>query len=133
MQYYCIIGYGINVTEIRDRIVPEKWEAFAKEHNINLENGFIDPDDDDFLFETPYYNLAEIFVNCDDTHLLVEDAGDDGSYLFYTPKYPWWQNFEMVSETRVQNAIIDAVQKLTDMSAKEIRERIDYIEDVIYG
>lgn len=74
-----------------------------------------------------YNGLADMFTMCDDTDVLTYSSDDEGGeYMFYPPSMPWQMtDTEPKSLTEVHIRIINAVQKLTNMTVAEIEELID--------
>ena len=146
MSIFAIRGYGICCEDFREKIVPEKVFALLKEKEPNKspellaqweEEYKLDADSFDLCeivdrFCTDYCNLADLFSKADPTgQLSVDDNPNAGrSYLFCQAVMPWEaaaSPFQTGSD--VEEAIIAAVQKLTDLSAEEVLEYIDDIWD----
>lgn len=126
-----IEGYGINTNGISDRIVPEKFVAFAKEQNIYRE-GHDDPED--YIYDV-FYGYGDLLCHCDDSNQMNYGSTEYCDYFLFAPAYPWYQNeeyFKIKSKRDVETIIVNAVQKLTDMTEEEIRHKIDYIQDIDY-
>lgn len=146
MHYGAVYGYGIAVDGLGDRIVSDKFVKFAKEKGLWLDE-YDDRIDSDYIdstlildcLETYYMSLEEMFADVDETGLLDYDSGmENGGYLLYYPSYPWSNNCWTLAkppETReqVDDAIVKAIQKLTDLTEDEIESRIGYISDAYYG
>ena len=140
-RYGAVYGYGIPVDGLGDRIVPEKFRDFAIENGLWLdkydeeieEHGF----DSTIIVEClqfEYMSLEELFASLDDSGFLDYDNGiENGGYLLYYPSYPWSTGRRAESREQVDTAIINAIQRLTDMTDDEIRSKICYISDAYYG
>lgn len=148
MSVFAIRGYGIRCEDIKDNIVPEKVFSLLKESVGKdseekmrclsaLEDEYKNTNNFDIneivdYFCTNYCHLAELFAVADETGNLSTDNNSDAgnSYLFCPAVLPWEaseQHFK--TEEDVNDAIIAAVQKLTDLSAEEILHHIDDVYD----
>lgn len=134
MCYWMIEGIGINVDSIIPHLNKRKLIKMLEEQLPDDEdvkqwknrrdlNAF---DIDDFLYGNPFQNLADLLTHCDDTDTITYgDNGDGGVYFYYPPSMPWHhKENEPQSVKEVHKRIIDAVMKVTDLTAKEIEPMI---------
>ncbi len=137
-SYGVVYGYGIPVDGLGDRVVPEKFIKFCREKGIWFDEDDRIIEEDGFdstiivdCLSGSYTSVEEVFADLDDTGLLDYDNGEMwGGYLLYYPTYPWNKGVRVAeSKEQVENAIIKAVQKLTDLTDDEIKDKIKYIED----
>lgn len=135
VSYWMIEGVGIDVNKIEPHLNKEKLAKLldAQLPNDDIVNEIIekglydDLDIHDFLYGEPFANLADLLTHCDDSDsLCYGDDGDLGVYLYYPPSFPW-QRTEKDPETveEVHRRIIEAVQRVTDLSREKIEELID--------
>lgn len=133
MRYYGIIGYGINLNLVKDRIVKDKLISFLKS-----ENAYIEGRDDyrDYVDGTVYDSIGEMFWYTATNNNIVDYCeSEDCSYLLFFPTYPWLLPGGVDDTPRelVNDVIIESVQSLTDMTIDEIVPLIDYIDDYYLG
>lgn len=135
-QFWMIEGIGLNAEELRSYINIEKAANIIHEQlprdseelaEMIAANDFSSFDIDDYCYGNGFDSLADIFCHCDDTDSITwAGDGEGSSYFYYPPSMPWHHTeTEPKSEEEVILRIIKAVQKITDMSAVQIRELID--------
>lgn len=141
MTYWMIEGVGINADAIWDRLDDKKVIRFLAQQLPNevtsteveaalaaISRGESCPINiRDYLYGEPLENLADALAHCDDTNTLTfADDGDGSAYFYYPPSMPWERGENTpTSIDEVHQRIIDAVQKLTDMTSDEIEGIID--------
>lgn len=141
MTYWVISGVGINTDAIWNRLDDKKVVQFlaqklsdevtateAEAALAAIARGESCPINiRDYLYGEPMDNLGEALQLCDDTETLI--YGDDGAgtaFFYYPPSMPWQRGkFDPTSIDEVHQRIIDAVQKLTDMTREEVEDIID--------
>lgn len=134
---YVIIGIGICMDEIKDRIDNRKMVEYLIEQLpdmaeelrkiLNSEELLAAFDIEDYMQSTPYYYVAEIFASLDDSHwLCYDDASGGTEYLYFRPVYPWQIDDACPrSIDEVHQLLISVISQLTDMTAEEIEAVID--------
>lgn len=139
MSYWMIEGVGLDTDRVRPYLNKEKAAQFLIEQISDepdtvwslkqmLSTGdFSGLDIDDYLYGEPFENFADILTHCDDTDSITYGDDGDGSYYFYyPPSMPWeMRDTEPKTVREVHNRIIEAVQKVTDLTAEEIDLMID--------
>lgn len=139
MSYWMIEGVGLDT----DRIVPyldkEKVAQFLIEQLVDepdtiedltqmLTDGDLSSlDIDDYMYGSPFENLADLLTHCDDTDSITYGDDGEGSYYFYyPPSMPWdMRSTEPKSIREVHDRIITAVQKIANLTSQEIDWMID--------
>lgn len=126
--YWVCEGIGIKTSDIIEHLDNKKCIAMLKEQLPNEDIPNEDElDIDDFLHGNPFDNLGDLLCHCDDSETLTYgDNGECEDYLYYAPSYPWdrKQN-DPESIQQVHDRIIDAVQKVCNMTKEEIENIID--------
>lgn len=127
-DYWVIQGVGIDTDDIvfsneklKQMIMerPPYNKALAKK----LHRGEFDIDD--YLYGSYFENIADLLTFCDDTDTLTYGADGDKSYFYYPPLMPWELSRNDPSDIEgVYENIINAVQKVSDMTADEIKALI---------
>lgn len=132
MRYYGITGYGINCKKLIDNIDKDKFVAFLKE-----QNKYIEGDDSivDYVYDV-YDSVAEVFSNAGNPKITLDYCDSEyGSYLYMPALLPWQLhgNERDMTKEDVEDAVLECVSKLTNLSPDEIISRIEYIDDVYFG
>lgn len=132
MDYWGIIGYGIEIQDIYRHINKEKVNKLVRELNPNLKFED-DVFDDDTFIGNPYNSFAEFLCELDKNSLFTYDTdGHDRDYFMYAPVYPWAaKKNEPSTEKECKNKMINILQQVVDLSDEEISKYIHYIND--YG
>lgn len=135
MSYWIIEGIGFNVRGIEPHINTEKavrffYEQFPDDPDLAdmiAANDYASFDMEAFYYGNGFENFADVLCHCDDTgSIIFGDDGDGNVYFYYPPSMPWLRtDTEPQSEQEVVARIVNAVQKITDMSEDEIKEIID--------
>ena len=133
MQYWLCKGIGIEVGKLEPHLNVEKCLSLAKEQfadeDIPAADEISGLDElEELLWSGGLFdNLADMLTFCDDTDTLTWDSNGEGEYFFYyIPSYPWERvENEPQSLEEVHERIIAAVQRVCDISGKEIEEMID--------
>lgn len=138
LDYWAITGIGINANEIRSRIDSKKAALCVRKllpfsddqkelADMTAKDDFSAFNIEDFCGGRVFENLADFLYCCSDSDFLTyDDDGVGNSYLYYPPSMPWERiDGDPESEHEVVACIIKAVQKVTDMTACEIRDLID--------
>ena len=132
MRYYGIEGYGINCTRLIDSIDKDKLVAFLKEQNVYREGA---DSIVDYVYDD-YDSVAEVFSNAGSPKITLDYCDNEcNSYLYIPALLPWHirrTEMDMTPED-VEDAILECVSKLTNLSPDEIISRIEYIDDVYLG
>ena len=110
----------------------EELSEIVKKGNysqINLNPKIYDNDKVNLIdYVHDFFNgMGDLLTFCDDSDVLTYSSDDEGGeYLYYPPSMPWQMlDNEPRSLTEVHILIINAVQKLTNLSITEIEELID--------
>ena len=133
--FWIIEGIGVDTSRIYPylnnrkvvNLISEKFpnnkEILKWRNRIDI-NSF---DVEDFLGDNLFRNLADLLTFCDDTDTLIHgEDGDGGSFFYYPPSMPWDRTKnEPVTIEEVHKRIVDAIQKVADMSREEIEAVID--------
>lgn len=133
--YWMIEGIGFNTDEILPYINKEKMARFFSEQlpdetdlsDMIAANDYSSFDMEEYFYGNGFENLADVLCHCDDTDSLTfGDNGEGTAYFYYPPSMPWHHTEnEPQSEDEVIDRIIKAVQRVTDMSADEVKAIID--------
>lgn len=139
MCYWMIEGIGVRADRIESHVNKEKLLDFLIEQlpddgelRLLKSSGNISSlDPSDYYYGEPFENFADMLCHCDDTDSLIFGGDGDGNdYFYYPPSMPWHHTKnEPDSLLEVHNRIVDAVQKLTDMTREEI---LEVIQDDLY-
>lgn len=139
MSYWVIEGVGLNADKIVPYLNKEKVVRFLIEQLYNepedaasldrmiLSGDYSGFDIDDYMYGSPFDNIADMLTHCDDTDSITYgDDGDGSHYFYYPPSMPWeMRNTEPKSIQEAHERIIAAVQKLTDLDNAQIDHLID--------
>lgn len=135
VSYWVIEGIGIDADQVEPFINKKKLANMllrkCPNHEglmrIHTNQAYDELNVEDFLYGTPFENLGELLVYCDDTYSLVYgDDGADSSYFYYPPSMPWnRRDNEPDTLEEVHRRIIKAVRSITDLSAADIEKMID--------
>lgn len=142
--YWSICGVGICAEDIYDYLDKEKLANFLyseitdgeeaeRLRTLIYEQRYDEVCLEDYFDNYAFDSLAEILYACDSTKLLTYGEDEDGmSYLFYPSSMPWQRrNDEPENLKQVHDIIINAVQKISSLSRKEIERMIDDDIDII--
>ncbi len=149
MSAFAIRGYGIRCEDFKEHLVPEKVFAVLREEK-GEDSASVSKEISEFEaayraigrfnigeivehFCYTYGHLGELFSLADTTGCLeIDDNPEHGrSYLYCAAMMPWEaSNSPFQTESDVEQAIITAMQRLTDLTESEI---LDYIDDVYDG
>ena len=133
------IGYGVCLDNyFASRIVPEKLKAAVE--NIYWTKSFAPPEDCEdiaFYYATEVFcGWGDLFLSCANevnnknlSDILTHDDNDCGDYLYFCPDFPWFvtDSYRSITEKDVDDAIIECIQSITDMTEREIKKEIGYI------
>lgn len=135
MSYWMIEGVGLNVRDVEPHINTERMVKFFYEQlpdDEDLEDmiasgDYSSFDMDEYFYGNAFENLADVLCHCDDTDSITfGDDGDGGVYFYYPPSMHWYHTAtEPQSEQEVIDRIVNAVQKIADMTKEEISKIID--------
>lgn len=134
LSYWVIEGVGLKVNDINklnnEKLVRKISEELPDDEcllGMIRNNDYKDFCVDDYLFGYPFDNFGDILTHCDDTDTLTFGDDNEGDvYLYYPPSLPWWRREdEPQTLEEVIDNIVNAVQKVTDLSREEIKELID--------
>ena len=131
VSYWGIVGYGIEVNDIKKYINEEKVNKLVRQLNPNAE---ISNSDDVLIDDTfngdLYSSIAEFLSELDDSHSLIWDTGGNlgGDYLYYAPDYPWYKHEnDPKSFDEVRERIQKVIQKVYDIKSKDLEPYITNI------
>lgn len=136
--HWIIEGVGIEVDKIRPHLSQEKLLDFLTAElpedervqeilRVRKATGECPEFNiDDYLRWNPFDGLGDLLTHCDDTDSITfTDDGDGNDYFYYPPSMPWEMRAdEPKTLEECHKRIIDAVQKVTDLSAAEIDSMI---------
>lgn len=134
MSYWIISGIGIACYEIepyvkRDKLFDFIRSELCKKDLERLFPGIEYPSlsIDEIVSMAGYDDIADLLCHCDDTDSLTYgNDGEGGCYFYYPPSMPWEQTpTEPKSVEEVIDRIVNAVQKITDMTSEQIESLID--------
>ena len=131
VSYWGIVGYGIEVNDIKKYINKEKVNKLVRQLNPNAE---ISNSDDVLIDDTfngdLYSSIAEFLSELDDSHSLIWDTGGNlgGDYLYYAPDYPWHKHEnDPKSFDEVRERIQKVIQKVYDIKSEDLEPYITNI------
>ena len=133
MVYWPIVMYGVNISEFKpkncyqdDPIDKEQYMSWSE----ILEHDDLNPDVKDFLtahlggekeIELAYMTTGTMYDDCEDVYI-----GVPAYHLFeYNGQY-----YSKFSQAEIRDAIVQVVQRYTNASDEEIRNRIEFVDDV---
>lgn len=139
VSYWMIAGVGIDTDKVephlhRDKLLDLLAEQLPDDEDVvelvqSREDTGKCPefDIDEYLYDQPFENLADLLTHCDDTDTITYgDDGYGGYYFYYPPSMPWeLREEDPKTIEEVHRRIITAVQKVTDLTAEEIEAMID--------
>lgn len=134
MDYWAIQGIGLCVNEIEDLIDKEKavrliYEFYPDEtiSDMILRDDFSDFDISEYVDGEPFENLGDFLTFCDDTDSITYGTDGDGHvFFYYPPSMPWERHdHEPSSPHEVVRRIVNAVQKISNLSEEKIEKMID--------
>ena len=131
--YWPIVMYSVNISEFQPKEIYQD-DPIDKEHCVPwdeiLEHDDIDPDIDDFLI-AHLSNGKDLELSYTTTGTMRDDreniyVGVPAYHLFeYNGKY-----YSQFSQVEIRDAIVQVVQRYTNASDEEIRNRIEFVDDV---
>lgn len=133
MEYWPIVMYGVNISEFKpkdcyqdDSIDKEQYMSWSE----ILEHDDLNPDVKDFLtahlggekeIELAYMTTGTMYDDYEDVYI-----GVPAYHLFeYNGQY-----YSKFSQAEIRDAIVQVVQRYTDTSDEEIRNRIEFVDAV---
>jgi len=135
MSYWIISGIGLKSESIVPFISTEKIVRLFCEQlpddpdlaDMVSSGDYSSFDVEDYLYGGGFENLSDVLCHCDDTDTITfGDDGDGGDYFYYPPSMPWHHvENEPQSEEEVVSRIVNAVQRITDMTEEEIKNIVD--------
>lgn len=133
MEYWPIVMYGVNISEFKPKDCYQD-DPIDKEHYMSwseiLEHDDLDSDVKDFLtahlgggkeIELVYMTTGTMYDDHEDVYI-----GVPAYHLFeYNGQY-----YSKFSQAEIRDAIVQVVQRYTDASDEEIRNRIEFVDAV---
>ena len=133
MEYWPIVMYGVNISEFKPKDCYQD-DPIDKEQYISwseiLEHDDLNPDIKDFLtahlgggkeIELVYMTTGTMYNDCENIYI-----GVPAYHLFeYNGKY-----YSQFSQAEIRDAIVQVVQRYTNASDEEIRNRIEFVYTV---
>lgn len=141
ISYWAIEGYGVNIEgEIFD------LKKVVKELGLDEE----DFDEEDFKESSTFMFLGDIcpfdiidtmlgkpefFKHSKYLSFTGTGNGDNGTYLYYCPRYPWHMDEEEknITKEEIEQMIVDILLRVTVLSEKQIRENFEDISTGGWG
>ena len=133
MEYWPIVMYGVNISEFKPKDCYQD-DPIDKEHYMPwseiLEHDDLDPDVKDFLtahlggekeIELVYMTTGTMYDDRENIYV-----GIPAYHLFeYNGQY-----YSKFSQAEIRDAIVQVVQRYTNASDEEIRNRIEFVDAV---
>ena len=134
MDYWPIIGYGVNLDKIYKYLNKEKVQKLIQDLNPNE---IIDDDvfEDDTFYGGLYTSFAEFLCELDDSHIFsYDDDGNNIEYFLYPPRYSWMKRKnDPKTVAECDDMIVKVLKKVYDISDEELKTHIEYIDTVGMG
>ena len=129
MDYWGIVGYGVDIDDISKYINHEKVNKLVRE--LLPDEDFEDSDvmDDDTFYGNPYFNFAEFLCKLDDDKIFdYDDDGQGRAFLLYHPTYAWTRRSnEPSSCDECEQKLIKLLKKVCDCSTDDLLRHVGYI------
>ena len=127
MEYWPIVMYGVNISEFKPK---DCYRNDKMPWSEILEHDDLNPDAKDFLtahlgggkeIELTYMTTGTMCDDCEDIYI-----GIPAYHLFeYNGQY-----YSKFSQAEIRDAIVQVVQRYTNASDEEIRNRIEFVDAV---
>jgi len=126
MTYWMNEGIGVSSDVLWPHLDKQKCMAVVAAQCPDLELDEKNFDLDDYMYDT-FVNFGDFMCHVDNTGVM--SYGDNGygvSYFLYPPTYPWdRRDNEPQSIDEVHAIIVDAIMKVTNLTAEEADKLID--------